>query len=66
MFRRSPRQWVSQASARVPTRHAGVRAPQWIHYFAGVVQKLSDIAICHPASRVKISRRLGSFLAVLS
>jgi hypothetical protein len=50
----------------VPTRHAGVRAPQWIHYFAGVVQKLSDIAICHPASRVKISRRLGSFLAVLS
>jgi hypothetical protein len=43
MFRRSPRQRASQASARVPTRHAGVRAPQWIQYFVGAAQKLNDI-----------------------
>ena len=45
MFRRSPRQRANQASARVPTRHAGVRAPQWIQYFVRASQKLSDIGL---------------------
>src|ERR1035438_9926363 len=43
VFRRSPRQRANQASARVPTRHAGVRAPQWIQHFVRASQKLSGI-----------------------
>jgi hypothetical protein len=43
VFRRSPRQRANQASARVPTRHAGVRAPQWIQHSVRASQKLSGI-----------------------
>jgi hypothetical protein len=59
VFRRSPRQRANQASARVPTRHAGVRAPQWIQHFVRASQKLSGIGMesCAPiANRRKHGR----------